>query len=106
MQSKRGVKGAITTAEFRRQLLEAKRLIVEALLERLEGEQVSRKLLARRMRTSYALVKRLMKPKDISVTLGTLCRAARALDARLIIFLQPIEKRAKRTVASRSARSS
>lgn len=66
-----------------RQVVAAKQQLVSQLHRALKEENVSQSELARRMRTSRAVVHRLLNPDDPSVTLATICRAAAALECTL-----------------------
>jgi antitoxin HicB len=59
--------------------LAVKRVLAWELQKAMEHSQVSKAELARRMRTSRAVVHRLLDAEDSSVTLATITRAAVAL---------------------------
>jgi antitoxin HicB len=71
-----------------RQVLRAKRELALQLLRVLKVEQVSQSELARRMRTSRAVVHRLLQGDDPSVTLATISRAAQALGRTLSVRIK------------------
>ena len=73
------VKSAAKDGAAERQVLQAKRELARQLLSVLTEENVSQSELARRMKTSRAVVHRLLQGDDPSVTLATISRAAKAL---------------------------
>ncbi len=64
-----------------------KRVIAYQLGEMMKSQGLSRTELARRMKTSRSSLERLLDPKNVSVTLLTLERAAQALGMRVKIEL-------------------
>ncbi len=60
-----------------------KRVIARQLDALMRDQGVTKTALAKRMRTSRAQLDRLLDPKNESVTLATLTRAARAVGRRL-----------------------
>ena len=68
-----------------RQVLRAKRELALQLLRVLKEEKISQSELARRMRTSRAVVHRLLQGDDPSVTLATISRAVQALGRTLSV---------------------
>jgi antitoxin HicB len=60
-----------------------KRVLVRQLDELMRREEISKTQLATRMKTSRAQLDRLLDPKNDSVTLGTLARAAQAVGRQL-----------------------
>ncbi len=54
----------------------------------MKKEKITKTEMARRMQTSRAALDRLLDPKNVSVTLQTLFRAARAVGSHLRIELQ------------------
>jgi antitoxin HicB len=60
-----------------------KRVLAFQLARLMEKEQISKAELARRMKTSRSALDRLLDPRNASVTLQTLERAAQALGKRL-----------------------
>lgn len=60
-----------------------KRVIARQLDELMEEQGLTKSELAKRMRTSRAQLDRLLDPKNESVTLGTLTRAAQAVGRHL-----------------------
>jgi len=71
-----------------RQVLLAKRELATQLQRALKEETVSQSELARRMKTSRAVVHRLLKVDDPSVTLATISRAAKALGRTLSVRIR------------------
>ena len=68
--------------------LAIKRDLATALARALQKANISQSELARRMRTSRAVVHRLLKGDDPSVTLATISRAALALGRKVKISLR------------------
>ncbi len=64
-----------------------KRVIAFQIAEFMEQHELSKAEMARRMHTSRSSLDRLLSPSNVSVTLQTLDRAARALGKRLRIEL-------------------
>ena len=64
-----------------------KRVIAFQIGEFMEQHELSKAEMARRMHTSRSSLDRLLSPSNVSVTLQTLDRAARALGKRLRIEL-------------------
>jgi len=64
-----------------------KRVVAYQLGEMMKSQGLSKTELARRMETSRASLERLLDPKNVSVTLLTLERAAQALGMRVKIEL-------------------
>jgi DNA-binding Xre family transcriptional regulator len=60
-----------------------KRVLAYQLAGMMKDQKISKSELARRMRTSRSALDRLLDPKNASVTLQTLERAAQALGKRL-----------------------
>jgi antitoxin HicB len=60
-----------------------KRVLARQLGELMQREEISKTELATRMKTSRAQLDRLLDPKNESVTLGTLARAAQAVGRHL-----------------------
>ena len=56
-----------------------KETVAWQLLKTMKKEKINKVEMARRMRTSRAALDRLLDPHNTSVTLQTLCRAARAI---------------------------
>jgi antitoxin HicB len=60
-----------------------KRVIARQLDALMEEQRLTKSALAKRMKTSRAQLDRLLDPKNESVTLGTLARAAKAVGRQL-----------------------
>ena len=60
-----------------------KRVLAYQVSKLMEKQKISKSEMARRMRTSRSALDRLLDPKNSSITLQTLERAARALGKRL-----------------------
>jgi antitoxin HicB len=72
-----------------------KRVLAWQLEEAMRSQQKTKQAMARQLRTSRSQLDRLLDPKNVSVTLGTITRAARALGKRLTIRVtDPKSKRA------------
>jgi DNA-binding phage protein len=69
-----------------------KRVLAWRLAEEMRARKVSKLAIARRMGTSRTQVDRLLDPENASVQLDTILRAARALDLRLSIRVDPVER--------------
>jgi antitoxin HicB len=64
-----------------------KRVLAWQIAEAMKAEGVTKAELARRMKTSRAVLDRLLDGKNPSVTLGTISRAASALGRRIRLEL-------------------
>ena len=64
-----------------------KRVLAYQIQEEMKQRNLSKTVLAKRMKTSRSSVDRLLDPDNPSVTLQTLERAASALDMKLVIEL-------------------
>jgi len=71
-----------------------KRVLAWQLSEAMQKQQKTKRVMARQLRTSRSQLDRLLDPQNVSVTLDTISRAARALGKRLIIRVADV--RAKR----------
>ena len=67
-----------------------KRAVALKLDDLMKKNQVNKSALAVQMRTSRAAIHRLLDPKNTSVTLATLTRAARSLGRKVKIELVPV----------------
>jgi len=65
-----------------------KRLISYNLLHEMKAQNINKTEMAKKMNTSRAALDRLLNPKNDSVTLATLTRAANVLGKKLILQLQ------------------
>ena len=72
-----------------------KRVLAWQLEQAMRKQQKTKQAMARQLHTSRSQLDRLLDPRNVSVTLDTITRAARALGKRLIIRVAD-EKAAKR----------
>lgn len=68
-------------------LVAQKRVLAWQLAKAMRERKITKAVLARRMRTSRSALDRLLDPRNASVTLATMGRAAAALGKRLSIGL-------------------
>jgi antitoxin HicB len=71
-----------------------KRVLAWQLEQAMRKQHKTKQAMARQLRTSRSQLDRLLDPRNVSVTLDTIARAARALGKRLIIRVTDV--RAKR----------
>jgi hypothetical protein len=62
-----------------------KRVLAWQLEQAMRDQQKTKQAMAKQLRTSRSQLDRLLDPQNVSVTLDTITRAARALGKRLII---------------------
>ena len=62
-----------------------KRVLAWQIERAMQKQQKTKQAMARQLRTSRSQLDRLLDPRNVSVTLDTITRAARALGKRLII---------------------
>jgi antitoxin HicB len=62
-----------------------KRVLAWQLEQAMRKQQKTKRAMARQLQTSRSQLDRLLDPRNVSVTLDTITRAARALGKRLII---------------------
>jgi antitoxin HicB len=62
-----------------------KRVLAWQLEQAMQKQQKTKQALAKQLRTSRSQLDRLLDPRNVSVTLDTITRAARALGKRVII---------------------
>lgn len=72
-----------------------KRVLAWQLEQAMQKQQKTKQAMARQLHTSRSQLDRLLDPRNVSVTLGTITRAARALGKRVIIRVADV-KAAKR----------
>jgi antitoxin HicB len=72
-----------------------KRVLAWQLQQAMRKQQKTKQAVARQLSTSRSQLDRLLDPRNVSVTLDTLARVARALGKRLIIRVADVK--AKRT---------
>ena len=65
--------------------LAIKRVLAWQLGQAMQKQQKTKQAMAKQLRTSRSQLDRLLDPKNVSVTLDTITRAARALGKRVII---------------------
>jgi hypothetical protein len=68
-----------------------KRVVAWQLKQAMEEQQKTKKAMARELRTSRSQLDRLLDPRNVSVTLDTIARAARAVGKRLVIRVADIK---------------
>lgn len=73
-------------AEVRNEAI--KRLISYNLLTEMKSQNINKTEMAKKMETSRASLDRLLNPKNDSVTLATLIKAANVLGKKLVLQLQ------------------
>jgi len=62
-----------------------KRVLAWQLEQAMRKQQKTKQAMAKQLHTSRSQLDRLLDPRNVSVTLGTITRAARALGKRIII---------------------
>ena len=72
-----------------------KRVLAWQLKQAMRKQQKTKQAMARQLRTSRSQLDRLLDPRNVSVTLDTITRAAQALGKRVIIRVADV-KAAKR----------
>ena len=70
-----------------------KRVIAWQLEQAMRKQQKTKQAMARQLRTSRSQLDRLLDPRNVSVTLDTIARAARALGKRLIVRVSDVQVR-------------
>lgn len=73
-----------------------KRVLAWQLEQAMQKQQKTKQSMARQLHTSRSQLDRLLDPRNVSVTLDTITRAARALGKRVIIRVADV-KAAKRS---------
>jgi antitoxin HicB len=68
-----------------------KRVLTWQLSQAMQEQQKTKQAMARQLRTSRSQLDRLLDPQNVSVTLDTIARAARALGKRLIIRVADVK---------------
>jgi antitoxin HicB len=68
-----------------------KRVLAWQLSQAMQEQQKTKQAMARQLRTSRSQLDRLLDPQNVSVTLDTIARAARALGKRLIIRVADVK---------------
>ena len=70
-----------------------KRVLAWQFERAMKTQQKTKQAMARQLRTSRSQLDRLLDPRNVSVSLDTITRAARALGKRLIIRVTESQKR-------------
>lgn len=68
-----------------------KRVLAFKILSIMEAQNISKSVMAQRMKTSRASLDRLLDPQNCSVTLYTMNKAARSVGARLLLSVDECE---------------
>jgi len=68
-----------------------KRVLAWQLEQAMQKQQKTKQAMARQLHTSRSQLDRLLDPRNVSVTLGTITRAARALGKRVIIRVADVK---------------
>jgi predicted XRE-type DNA-binding protein len=68
-----------------------KRVLAWQLEQAMKEQQKTKKAMARQLHTSRSQLDRLLDPRNVSVTLDTITRAARALGKRVIIRVADVK---------------
>jgi antitoxin HicB len=68
-----------------------KRVLAWQLERAMEEQQKTKQAMARELRTSRSQLDRLLDPRNVSVTLDTISRAARAVGKRLVIRIADVK---------------
>ena len=70
-----------------------KRVLAWQLEQAMEEQQKTKRAMAKQLHTSRSQLDRLLDPRNVSVTLDTITRAARALGKRVIIRVADVNAR-------------
>jgi hypothetical protein len=70
-----------------------KRVVAWQLQQAMREQQKTKQVMAKQLRTSRSQLDRLLDPQNVSVTLDTIARAARALGKRLIIRVADVKRK-------------
>ena len=77
-----------------------KRVLAWQLEQAMRKQQITKQAMARQLRTSRSQLDRLLDPRNVSVSLDTMARAARALGKSLMIRITDAKaRRAKRPLS-------
>jgi antitoxin HicB len=68
-----------------------KRVLAWQLSQAMQEQQKTKQAMAKQLRTSRSQLDRLLDPQNVSVTLDTITRAARALGKRVIIRVADVK---------------
>jgi antitoxin HicB len=69
----------------------AKRVLAWQLRQAMQAQRTTKQAMAKRLRTSRSQLDRLLDPRNASVTLDTMTRAARAIGKRLILRITDVK---------------
>jgi hypothetical protein len=70
-----------------------KRVLAWQLEQAMKRQQKTKQAMAKELRTSRSQLDRMLDPQNVSVTLDTMSRAARALGKRLIVRVADVKPR-------------
>jgi antitoxin HicB len=70
-----------------------KRVLAWQLEKAMKEQRKTKRTMAKQLRTSRSQLDRLLDPQNISVTIATITRAARALGKRVIIHVSDVKAR-------------
>jgi plasmid maintenance system antidote protein VapI len=70
-----------------------KRVLAWQIEQAMKEQQKTKQAMAKELRTSRSQLDRLLDPKNVSVTLDTITRVARALGKRVIIRVADVKRR-------------
>jgi antitoxin HicB len=68
-----------------------KRVLAWQLEKAMKEQRKTKQVMAKQLRTSRSQLDRLLDPQNVSVTIATITRAARALGKRVIIHVSDVE---------------
>src|SRR5260370_34922191 len=83
-----------------------KRVLAWQLEQAMNEQQKTKQAMARELHTSRSQLDRLLDPRNVSVSLNTMARAAKALGKRLVIRITDVNTRSTRRRASKLSRAS
>lgn len=83
-----------------------KRVLTWQLRQAMHKQRKTKQAMARQLRTSRSQLDRLLDPQNVSVTLDTITRAAKALGKRVIIHVADINSRRHRPASAASTKLS
>jgi antitoxin HicB len=68
-----------------------KRVLAWQLERAMKAQRMTKQVMAKQLRTSRSQLDRLLDPQNVSVTIATITRAARALGKRVIIHVSDVK---------------
>lgn len=74
-----------------------KRVLVWQLSQAMRDQQKTKQAMARELRTSRSQLDRLLDPQNVSISLDTMARAARALGKSLVVRIDDVSNAARRS---------